>query len=115
MKDGQWGGYPGVPTPEPAPTVTPDPQPAFFLLTDLMDDPGLTESPRVGIRAFHEACDPHPDSSVYLIGVERADTLEKWVDWAIHLSTKPWMGRRDLARMLTYWWSNRGTKPPSRT
>jgi hypothetical protein len=65
-------------------------------------------SPAIAFKAYHADCDPHPELTSYWFGVERAETLRDWCRWVAQLSTKVWMCKYDLKRMLQFWFENRG-------
>jgi len=65
-------------------------------------------NPQIEFAAYHFTGDPDPDKDPYGFAVERAQTLESWCGWVHHLCEKRWMGRRDLRRMIAFWFDNRG-------
>lgn len=75
----------------------------IYALSDLEEQPD-----QIAFDAIHQACDPNPDSDEYWFAVERAKTLEAWCHWVHHLSSKCWMGTSDIARMIKFWFKNRG-------
>lgn len=97
------GGYPREATPEP--------EPSGELGLTLQEALERIPRPRIKFRACHTACQIDKRGS-YWIGTERADTLEDWISWVMHLGQKQWMGRRDIVRMLGFWWKNRGLPLP---
>jgi hypothetical protein len=104
-EEGAYAGYPAEPTPEPS-------EPAELMTVAELSSEEYSPRPRIGIRALHTQC-TKGGSPGYRIDVKRARTLEEWVAWVLHLQEKAWMGRADLMRMLSYWWSNRGEQRPS--
>ena len=101
------GGYPRTATPEyEIPEEAKGPS-GFAEVGDLFPLP----APTIAFRACHQSCDPD-ERQGYWFGVERAETLEQWVLWTLHLVEKTWFGRTDMARMLGFWWSNRGLERP---
>lgn len=90
-------GYPREPTPD-----YPDiPRGVLVRCSDLPEAP----PERIAILAMHDTCDSGREGYDFDIG--RAQTLDEWVSWVLHLSEKGWMGRRDLVHMLEYWYTNR--------
>ncbi len=75
----------------------------IYTLSELEEQPD-----QIAFDVIHRACDPNPGSSEYWFAVERAKTLGAWCRWVHHLSSKCWMGTRDIARMLEFWFKNRG-------
>jgi len=63
---------------------------------------------QIAFGAYHYECVQEPDAEPYYIAVERAQTLEEWCKWVHHLTRKRWMSKGDIARMLTFWFKNRG-------
>lgn len=53
-------------------------------------------------------CDPNPEMTSYWFGVERAQSLDAWTRWALHLGEKGFMTRGSLKRFLAFWFVNRG-------
>lgn len=60
------------------------------------------------IQVLHVKCDVNPDTSAYWWGVERIKTLEGWLAFIHHVSTKTWLERRDIKHMIAKWYRNRG-------
>ncbi|MEK6408930.1 MAG: hypothetical protein AABN34_18560 [Acidobacteriota bacterium] len=73
----------------------------------------LQRKPYIGFLVFHTRCDPYPDTEGYSIQLARAETLEEWCGWVLHLFEKTWMSRGDLERMLEFWWSHKGDERPN--
>jgi len=117
VKDSQTGGYPRKATSDEV-TLTdeaiekrrergqPTSPPYGMLNLGEVKWP-LTEDNIVFV-AFHIRCDPDLDDGAYAIEVGRAPTLEAWCAWIYHLSEKTWMGKQDIAKMIHFWFSNRG-------
>jgi hypothetical protein len=63
---------------------------------------------QIAFGAYHYECAQKPDMEPYWIAVERAETLEAWCRWVHHLTEKSWMSKDDIARMLAFWFKNRG-------
>lgn len=63
---------------------------------------------QVAFAAYHYDCASEPDPNPYWIAVERAETLQQWCHWVHHLTEKSWMAKDDIARMLAFWFKNRG-------
>jgi hypothetical protein len=40
------------------------------------------------------------------------DTLEEWLAWVAHVGVKGWMGKEDVLRMLSFWWTHQGQRSP---
>lgn len=66
----------------------------------------------IGFKAHHYKCDPYPDSQNYEIDIKRAETLEDWCGWVIHLTDKAWMGELDRDRFLRFWWDHKKARYP---
>ena len=67
---------------------------------------------KIAFAVYHADCDPEPETEPYWFGVERAKTLTEWLGWIEHLSHKVWMGKRDIVRMMDFWFRNRGVPSP---
>lgn len=117
VMDAETHGYPRRPTSDEE-RLTPEAieerrkegrptQPPFDIvgLSEFEDNPI-----QIAFAAVHYDCAPDPDPNPYWIAVERADTLEKWCRWVHHLTGKGWMSKDDIARMLAFWFTNRGEK-----
>ncbi|TKD12363.1 hypothetical protein [Polyangium fumosum] len=63
---------------------------------------------QIAFGAYHFECVESADMEPYWIAVERAETLEQWCHWVHHLTEKTWMAKDDIARMLAFWFTNRG-------
>ena len=72
-------------------------------ISEIADTP-----PAIAFNVFHARCDDHNEVNPYWFAVERANTLEKWCSWVVHLCEKTWMGKRDVKRMIAFWFRNRG-------
>ena len=63
---------------------------------------------KIAFDALHRACDPHPNTSPYVLEPERFETLEAWTAVVHHMCDKRWMGKYDIRKMLAFWFENRG-------
>ena len=73
----------------------------------------LLPDPTIAFDVIHVQCDSELEKTCpYWIGVERASSPQEWMEWVIHLTSKRWMSKRDLGRMLHFWFSNRGLDLP---
>ena len=82
-----------------------------FSLEDLSDLPLPQCNNDFVVR--HVSCTADQANEGYWFATSRAATLDTWAGWMLHLSEKKWMGRDDLTRMLSFWWSHKGKQPPT--
>ena len=103
------GGHPRTATPE---LTIPEELKGPTGSVNISDLFSLIPEPTIAFRACHQSCDLD-ERQGYWFDTARADTFEKWVLWTLHLVEKDWFGRTDMARMLGFWWSNRGLERPT--
>lgn len=70
--------------------------------------------PKVEFRALHAGrCEEQGgEYRPYHFFANRADTIDKWNSWLLHLCEKKWMKREDVMRMVIFWYGGHGEKPP---
>jgi hypothetical protein len=69
----------------------------------------LEDNPiQIAFAAVHDDYAENAGMEPYWIAVERAATLQQWCHWVHHLTEKSWMAKDDIARMLAFWFKNRG-------
>lgn len=59
------------------------------------------------------SCNTAESPSSYIIALDSVRDLESWCVWADHVGSKNWMRKRDVIRMLRFWWLGRGEEVPS--
>lgn len=100
VEDSETGGYPRHATDRDDET-----KPTAMTAAEIVKQ---LSPPAITFRVYHADCDPRPQTTTYWFGVEEAATLKAWCRWVAQLSTKVWICKYDLKRMLQFWWENRG-------
>lgn len=63
----------------------------------------------VAITVHHKKCAPTGNS--YWFDVERADTLDDWVGWLVHLAGKRWFGSVEVRKFAHLWYEAHEDRP----
>ena len=93
---GEVGGYPVEPS------------------DDDFGNDGMPQRPRIAFHVHHDdACTIYPERQGYWLHIQNVATADRYLALAAHVAEKTWMSRRDLQRMLHFWWIHKNERPPT--